>query len=143
MNNSKEEKPKDSIRVFVSYAREDKGPASELIGQLSRQSNFHVFTTDKMSAGENWQSKIKKELSKSDYFLVILSPTSIESKWVQFELGAAWGLNKFIIPVVTSEEVINRIPLEFSHLKVIDIEDLKRKPDSIGEIIESYEKTAA
>jgi len=40
MNNSKEEKPKDSIRVFVSYAREDKGPASELIGQLSRQSNF-------------------------------------------------------------------------------------------------------
>ena len=143
MNTSKVEKPKDSIRVFVSYAREDKGPASELISQLTRQSNIHIFTTDKMSAGENWQSKIKKELSKSDYFLVILSPASINSKWVQFELGAAWGLNKFIIPVVTNEEVVNRIPLELSHLKVIDIEDLKRKPDFIGEIIESYQKTAA
>jgi len=52
-----------------------------------------------MSAGENLGNpKIKKELSKSDYFLANTFSNVIESKWVQFELGAAWGLNKFINP---------------------------------------------
>ncbi len=125
VSNTKVEKGKDRIRVFLSYSQDDKGPASELINQLNRQSHFSIFTSDKISAGENWQLKIKKELSKTDYFLVILSPASIHSKWVQFELGAAWGLNKLIIPVVTSEEVVKQIPLEFSHLKVIELKDLK------------------
>lgn len=143
MSSKKEDKNKDNISIFVSYAKEDSGQAAELMTQLALQPNFHIFTASKISAGENWRSKIKKELSQSDYFLVLLSPTSVQSKWVQFELGAAWGLNKFIIPVVTSQDVVNRIPLEFGNLRVIELKDLKGKPESIGQIIESYEKTAA
>jgi hypothetical protein len=143
MSDKKEDKGKDNIRLFVSYASEDSGPAQELLSQLAHQPNFHVFTTNKLSAGENWQSKIKEELSQSDYFLVLLSPSSLRSKWVQFELGAAWGLNKFIIPVVTSQDIVNRLPLKFEGLRVIDFKDLKTDPGSISQIIESYEKTAA
>ncbi|HEX9424379.1 MAG TPA: toll/interleukin-1 receptor domain-containing protein [Pyrinomonadaceae bacterium] len=143
MSSKKEDKYKENIKVFVSYAMEDSGQAAELMSQLARQPNFQIFTTSKISAGQNWRSRIKKELSQSDYFLVLLSPTSVQSKWVQFELGAAWGLNKFIIPVVTGQDVVNRIPLEFGNLQVIELKDLKGKLGSIGEIIESYEKAAA
>jgi hypothetical protein len=143
MSLKKEDKNKNNINIFVSYALEDSGPAAELMSQLARQPKFQVFTTDKISAGQNWRSKIKKELSQSDYFLVLLSPTSVQSKWVQFELGAAWGLNKFIIPVVTSQDIVDQIPLEFGNLHVIELKDLEGKPESIGDIIESYEKTAA
>lgn len=143
MSSKKEDKTKDNIRLFVSYAKEDSGQAAELISQLARQPNFQIFTASKMSAGENWRSKLKKELSQSDYFLVLLSPTSVQSKWVQFELGAAWGLNKFIIPVVTSQDVVHHIPLKFGGLQVIELKDLKGKPESLGQIIASYEKTAA
>jgi TIR domain-containing protein len=143
MSSKKDDKSKDNIRLFVSFAKEDSTQATELMNQLSRQPNFHIFTTSKISAGENWRLKIKKELSQSDYFLVLLSPTSVQSKWVQFELGAAWGLNKFIIPVVTNQDVVHSIPLKFRDLHVIQLKDLKGKPESIGQIIESYEKTAA
>ena len=143
MSDKKGNMGKDNIRLFVSYASEDSGLAKELLSQLASQPKFNVFTTSKISAGENWQSKIRKELSQSDYFLVLLSPTSLQSKWVQFELGAAWGLNKFIIPVVTSHEIVNRLPLEFEGLRVVELKDLKTKPGSIGQIIESHEKTAA
>ncbi|HEV7746218.1 MAG TPA: toll/interleukin-1 receptor domain-containing protein [Pyrinomonadaceae bacterium] len=143
MSSKKGDNTKDNIRIFVSYAKEDSGLAAELMSQLRSQPKFHIYTTSKMSAGENWKSKIKKELSKSDYFLVLLSPTSVLSKWVQFELGAAWGLNKFIIPIVTSQDVVHRIPLEFGNLRVIELNDLKGNSESIGQIIESYEKTAA
>jgi hypothetical protein len=141
MSSKKEDRNKNDIKVFVSYAMEDRGQAAALVDQLA--TNFQVFSASKMSAGENWQSKIKKELSKSDYFLVLLSPISVRSKWVQFELGAAWGLNKFIIPVVTSKDVINQIPLEFTNLRVLLLQDLKSNPRSINDLIESYEKSAA
>jgi len=117
MTSKKEDKDRDNIRLFVSYAKEDSSHAAELMSQLARQPKFHVFTASKMSGGENWRSRIKKELSRTDYFLVLLSPTSVQSKWVQFELGVAWGLNKFIIPVVTSHDVVRRIPLEFEGLR--------------------------
>jgi hypothetical protein len=110
--------------------------------ELGKQPNVHVFTSDKMSAGENWRSKIKKTLSESDFFLVLLSPTSVQSRWIQFELGVAWGLNKFIIPIVTSHDVVDRIPLELGGLPVLEMKHLK-KPRAISEIIEMYEKTAA
>jgi TIR domain len=143
MSSKKDDKGKDNIRVFVSYAMEDRVVAEELMNQLGRLPKFQVYTTNRISAGEKWQSEIKKELSRSDYFLVLLSPTSVQSKWVQLELGAAWGLNKSIIPVVTSQDVVKRIPLELGNLQVIQMSDLREKPDSIGQIIESYQKTAA
>lgn len=136
------EKTKQDINIFLSYALEDSGYAAEVLARLAEQPNLHVFTSDKISAGVNWRSKIKRELAKSDFFLVLLSPTSVQSKWVQFELGAAWGLNKSIIPVVTSHEVINKIPLDLGELHVIDMDQLKR-PEAISDIIEQYEKTAA
>lgn len=139
---SSKDKAKQDIRIFLSYASEDSNSATELINELGKQPNVHVFTSDKMSAGENWRSKIKKTLSESDFFLVLLSPTSVQSRWIQFELGVAWGLNKFIIPIVTSHDVVDRIPLELGGLPVLEMKHLK-KPRAISEIIEMYEKTAA
>jgi predicted nucleotide-binding protein len=139
---SAKDKPKRDVRIFLSYASEDKNRAAELTSQLAQRPNLHVFSADKMSAGENWQSKIKKELSASDFFVILLSPTSMQSKWVQFELGAAWGLNKFIIPVVTSHDLLNKIPVDLAGLHVIEMEHLK-KADAISEIMDLYEKAAA
>ena len=128
--------------MFVSYATEDSAYASKLINVLAQQPNLHVFTTDKISAGENWRSKIKRALSDSDFFLVLLSPTSVQSRWIQFELGAAWGLNKPIIAVVTSHEVVNRIPLDLGELHVVDLDQFGT-PEAISRFFQLYEKTAA
>src|SRR5437762_1478510 len=105
MSKNKEEKGKKSIRVFVSYSMEDSAYANELLNYLAQQPNINVFTSDKLSAGAKWQSVIRQKLSSSDYFLVLLSPASINSKWVQFQLGLAWGLNKTIIPITTDREI--------------------------------------
>ena len=139
---STKEKAKQNIRIFLSYASEDSSPAAELMNELAKQPNLQVFTSDKMSAGENWRPKIKKALSESDFFLVLLSPTSVQSRWVQFELGVAWGLNKFIIPIVTSHDVVDRIPLDLAELPLVEMKQLK-KPQAISEILKRYEKTAA
>ncbi len=139
---STKDKAKQNIRIFLSYASEDSNRATELMNELAKQPNVDVFTSDKMSAGENWRTKIKEALSESDFFLVLLSPTSVRSRWIQFELGVAWGLNKLIIPIVTSHDVVDRIPLNLAELPVLEMKQLKR-PQAISEIIERYEKSAA
>jgi hypothetical protein len=139
---STKDKAKQNIRIFLSYAAEDSNRATELMNELAKQPNVHVFTSDKMSAGENWRAKIKKALSESDFFLVLLSPTSVSSRWIQFELGVAWGLNKLIIPIVTSRDVVDRIPLNLAELPFLEMKQLKR-PQAISEIMERYEKSAA
>lgn len=139
---SSKDKGKQNIRIFLSYASEDSGRANELRNELAKKPNVFVFSSDRISAGENWRSKIKKALSESDYFLVLLSPTSVESRWVQFELGVAWGLNKSIIPIVTSPDVVGRIPLDLADLPILEMKQLER-PEAIGEIIDRYEKAAA
>lgn len=139
---SKREKTKRDIRIFLSYAHDDRNKAEEVIKHLATQPNFHVFTANQMSAGENWKDRIKKELAKSDFFLVLLSPTSIRSKWVQFELGAAWGLDKFIIPIVTSRDLVSKLPVKLAGTAVVEMEHLKR-PGGLNQIMELHEQAAA
>lgn len=142
MSKNKVEKGKQSIRVFVSYSMEDSAYANELLNHLAQQPNISVFTSDQLSAGEKWQAVIRQKLSASDYFLVLLSPASINSKWVQFELGLAWGLDKTIIPIITDREIIHKIPLDLRNLQVLDLDAL-RSPELINRIFHLHEKSAA
>jgi len=142
MSKNKEEKGKQNIRVFVSYSMEDSTYANELLNHLAQQPNINIFTSDRLSAGEKWQSVIRQKLSACDYFLVLLSPTSINSKWVQFELGLAWGLDKTIVPIITDPNIINKIPLDLRNLHVLDFGSLK-SPETINRIFHLHEKSAA
>lgn len=142
MTKVKEEKNKQNFRVFVSYAKEDSVYADELFSYLSAQPKLDIFTTNKISAGEKWRSKIKNALNASDIFLVLLSPISVKSSWVLFELGVAWGLDMPIIPVATHPGVISKVPVELDNVQVIDLEKLKN-PEVIDRIVKRYEKKVA
>ena len=100
MNTNRKEKGKSASRIFLSYVRADRTYALKLRSLLSQRPNLSIFTTETLSAGEDWESKLKDELSQSDIFIVLLSSNSVDSKWVLHELGAAWALNKPIIPVI-------------------------------------------
>ncbi len=134
-------KRKQALRIFISYAIADREHARKLRGLLSQRPNVRIFTPEMLSAGEDWESKLKDELSKCDIFLVLLSPNSADSPWVLQELGAAWALGKPIVPIVTHPEVFSKIPVALSHLEFVEIKDLE-KPEIINHILERYEEVA-
>src|SRR5438067_6824935 len=119
MTSHKEDKNKTRLRVFFSYAAADSASAHRLRSLLSQHPNLQVFTTDILSAGEDWVSHLKSELSACDLFVVLLSPNSLESNWVLSEIGAAWGLDKPIIPVVTNKEILSNIPFPVSQFQLV------------------------
>lgn len=130
---------KDVRRIFLSYAPVDKACALPLLNFLTHQCGLRVFTNDSLSAGEDWMSKLKSELTSCDFFMVLLSPTSVESNWVLHELGAAWGLGKPIVAVTTHPEISSKIPVALSEIMMVDIKDFEN-PEVVNLILECPKK---
>ncbi|MCK4732005.1 MAG: toll/interleukin-1 receptor domain-containing protein [Methanophagales archaeon] len=141
MSEHVEKGDRGTLHVFLSYAVADKEYAHKLHKLLSQQPNLHIFTTEALSAGEDWTSKLKDELSKCDVFVVLLSPNAIESSWVLSELGAAWALDKLIIPVVTELKVSSKIPVQLKGTHFVEIEHLEKHPEAINQALMRYKKT--
>jgi WD40 repeat protein len=87
-------------RIFISYSRRDKAVA-DYIGAELRNRGADVFIDyQKLIGGENFIGRLGREIETCDFFILLLSPRSVASKWVQAE--AAWALrcDKPIIPVL-------------------------------------------
>jgi nucleoside 2-deoxyribosyltransferase len=136
------EKPKPAWRIFLSHAAADREYARKLSHALLFQwPDVRIFTTDMLSAGEEWQSKLRRELVQCDIFMVVLTPNSVDSNWVLQELGGAWALGKPIVPVVTQPEVFSRIPLALDREPFLEVEDLD-KPAMLNRVLERYLEVA-
>ena len=140
---AKERKHRRNYQVFVSHSAADKDYARQLRNLLlSQQPSLSIFTTSELSAGDDWKLKLKKAISDCDFFMVLLSPKSVESNWVLYELGVAWGLQKVIIPVVTNREIVSRLPVRLSKDQLVDLTDLENA-DTMNQILEHYEDSIA
>jgi nucleoside 2-deoxyribosyltransferase len=113
------------IRVFVSHSNVDMVFARKLRNLLTQRANAQVFTTEELSAGGNWASKLRHELAAADVVVALLTPGSVDSSWVLHEIGAAWALQKPIIPVITRRDVLNKMPLSLQGSEAIELTDVE------------------
>jgi predicted nucleotide-binding protein len=61
-------------RVFISHSNVDAVFARHVRNLLVQRLNAQVFTTEDLSAGEKWQSKLRNELSSTDVVVALLTP---------------------------------------------------------------------
>jgi nucleoside 2-deoxyribosyltransferase len=89
------------VLIFISYAHEDSGLVDDICTHLSGE-GFEFFR-DTKSIG--WGGKISRDvqraLEQSGGVVVVLSPASIKSQWVPYEVGYAIALRKPILPYLT------------------------------------------
>ncbi len=81
--------------------------------------SWHIFKFDIPASGgklgDDRVLRIREALNSSQYVLLIVSSSFLESDWCRFEFGAAWALNKqrggLVVPPCTPEscpEIIGR-----------------------------------
>jgi hypothetical protein len=87
-------------RVFVSYARGDEDVARELATIMAASDLAGWMDHSDIAAGEAIVKKIKESLDQASVVVVLVSEKSLNSPWVQFEIGAAVGIGKPIIPIL-------------------------------------------
>ena len=87
-------------RVFISYSTADSEIASRLHAALEGIEVSGWLDESDIAAGDAIAAKVKEALQQAGALIVLVSPRSLESKWVQFEVGAAYAMEKPIIPII-------------------------------------------
>jgi len=85
--------------TFISYSHSDKDYASMLATSLQGK-GLDVWIDARLDYGSQWPNEIQKQLDVCDAFILIMSPRSFASEWVQSELQRAMRKSKPIFPLL-------------------------------------------
>jgi hypothetical protein len=94
-----------SDRIFISYSAIDKDFIKELRKVLDKLRISYFLDTKNIELGSNISEEIDKGLIECSEVIVVLSPASIKSVWVVYEMGLAKGLGKKVIPLLTHPSI--------------------------------------
>lgn len=111
------------MKVFISHSSIDKKFVRTLKDCLIANNIDIWMDEDQLDLGDSLLTKLEQALNDSSHLVIILSPASIESDWVKFELKKAidnsrTGLMQKIIPVKFQE---CQIPEELSDMVYADL----------------------
>ena len=79
----------DKFDLFISYSSKDKKYVSELAKDLQTKGLRVWFDQWEMRPGDRLRDRINSGIRGSRFFLVVLSPNSINASWVKIELDSA------------------------------------------------------
>lgn len=88
------------LKVFISYSRADEAFVDEL--KLGLDDKGYTVEIDKQSIryGEDFKARLTKLIAASDTVICVLSPDSVRSAAVQWEIAETFRLAKRIVPIL-------------------------------------------
>jgi formylglycine-generating enzyme required for sulfatase activity len=92
--------------IFISYSKHNTIYARELADHLLRE-GFDVWIDDRIDYGEDWWGTIVQAIRDSGAFIVIMSPESDQSRWVQREVTIADELRKPVFPLLLAGDLLS------------------------------------
>jgi len=110
--------------VFISYARPDRALAADLAERLT-QAGHDVWWDTNLVGGHNFNKAIDEQLRKSDVVIVIWTPSSARSVYVDAEAHAARSLNK-LVPVMADSMNPETIPVPYNILHTLPLADTRQ-----------------
>lgn len=120
---------------FLSYRKKDREHALKLIHtirQIAFCREISIWFDDFLILGEDYSDEIDEHLSKSDFFVLAVTPNLLEPEnyVLKTEYPRAVELNKKIIPVelvpTDREELLQKYPGLPECIKIDDIADLEK-----------------
>jgi TIR domain len=98
--------------VFISYSHADTDPAwvREFARALEAEKLSVWLDSEQLKPGDRWAEGLERALRESVAIIAIVGPSSAGSSALFWELGAALGMGKRVIPVVPTEFEASRLP---------------------------------
>src|SRR5262249_20372638 len=88
--------------------------------------------------GDPWRDKIIESLRRSATVLVLASPDSVSSPWVNFEAGGAWVSERRVVPACIKGMKPESLPAPLGHLQAVSLDS----PDGLRILINLLSETA-
>jgi hypothetical protein len=109
--------------VFISHSSKNATFASRLVRVLAAHGVKSFLSKQHIRGAQEWHDEIGAALQRCDWFLVVLSPKSVCSKWVKHELIYALQDDRYkerIIPVLYKMCDVGRLSWTLSALQRVD-----------------------
>ena len=117
------------LSIFISYSRSDGAFARDVASRL-REAGCTVWQdASGLYGGQAWSRGIDQAIRSCDVLLIVLSPDSCASEWVQKETLLAMKLRKPIVPVLFREA---EIPVQLVDLQFVDFRGNRAETISIS-----------
>lgn len=94
--------------VFISYSTENQALAEQICRILDENGITYWFAPRNIRGSDDFAEKIPVAIENSRVFLMLLSRSAQESRWVQRELGEADDLKKPIFTLFLEDFKLNR-----------------------------------
>jgi hypothetical protein len=131
------------VRVFLSHAADADGAVRERLAADLRAAGVDLWMAPgSIAPGESFPAAIDRGLASSDYFIALLSPASLASRWVQAEVNAAIARaldeKLTVVPVIVSRVAVPPLLSTFQQIDLTNYEEgLARLAAAIGVSIRS------
>lgn len=106
-NSTREDLEQSELDIFISHSSSDSVFIKDLIELLRSALNIpsqriRCTSVDgyRLSVGANTDEQLRKEVYDAKILIGIITPSSMNSAYVLFELGARWGAKKLIFPIL-------------------------------------------
>lgn len=87
-------------KVFISYSRKDIDFVRKLAEDLEKAEYDVWWDLTDLRGGDDWPRVIPAAIQESQSMVIVLSPNSVASDWVEKEYTQALNLRKKIIPIM-------------------------------------------
>jgi hypothetical protein len=140
----------DEMRVFISHSSKDTKLVRR-IGDALRNEGFQVWDDDQIFPGDNWAELIANQLRESDAMVVLLTPNSVDSPYINAEVGYALGEQGYkgrVIPVLAApseglSQLELKIPWILKKFGMIHISNIEDDEEGLRNITQALKKAAA
>ncbi|MCY7350994.1 MAG: toll/interleukin-1 receptor domain-containing protein [Cytophagaceae bacterium] len=111
--------------VFLSHSSLDRSSASRLASELVRHGIRVWYSKTSIKGAQQWHDEIGQALKRCDWFIILLSPHSIDDKaiWVKRELMYALRQYRFknrIVPVILEPCDVEALSWVLPDLQLVD-----------------------
>ncbi|WP_334908631.1 toll/interleukin-1 receptor domain-containing protein [Nostoc sp.] len=138
------------MNVFISHSSKDTNLVRQIADAL-RNADFQVWNDTQIFPGDNWAELIANELRESDAMVVLLTPNSVDSPYINAEVGYALGEQGYkgrVIPVLAApseqlSELELKIPWILKKFGVIYISNIENDEEALRNITQALKKAAA
>jgi len=88
-------------KIFLSYSELDKNKLRALRNAMNKREGLDpIVVAERRKVGQSLADKVKECMLEADCLMPILTRQSIDSQWVNQEIGFAEALKRPIIPLV-------------------------------------------
>ena len=136
------------MKVFISHAFTEAKLAKRVADSL-KEDGFQVWDTGEILPGENWGNNLAQALQESEAMIVLLTPESLKSTNVIYEISYAIGQEKYqgrVIPVIASPVdnlVLENIPWILKKFKMISVPNLEQDNQGLKEIAQALKNVTS